>query len=136
MRLELKRDDEQPTRTLGTFYCNGEYWGETLEDKDRHLEDGGEKVSGQTAIPRGRYRVVLSMSRRFGREMPEVLEVPGFSGVRIHGGNTEANTEGCPLLGLVRYADHIGDCKDINEKLHYTLKAAEQRGEEVWLTVS
>lgn len=136
MKLELKRDDEQPTRTLGELYCEGKHLGSILEDADRHLEDGGEKVPKQTAIPRGRYRVVMSMSRRFGMEMPEVLDVPGFTGVRIHGGNTEADTEGCPLLGRVRREHSVSDCHEVNEKLRYTLKAAEQRGEEVWLTIS
>ena len=136
MILDLIRDDETPTKTFGKLFIDGRYFGETLEDTDRELEDGGEKVYGQTAIPRGRYSVVVSMSRRFQREMPEVLDVPGFSGVRIHGGNTEADTLGCPLLGQVRLDTGVANCAGINERLLMTLKAAAQRGEEVWLEVT
>lgn len=87
MLIEIIRDDEFPTRTFGKMFIDGRYFGETLEDTDREMEKGGVKVYGESAIPRGRYPVTVSMSRRFGREMPEVLDVPGFSGIRIHGGN-------------------------------------------------
>ena len=60
------------------------------------------KIPGQTAIPAGRYRVILSFSKRFGRMMPEILGVPDFASVRFHGGNTEADTAGCPLVGIKR----------------------------------
>lgn len=136
MILELLRDEEAPSKTFGKLFVDGKYFGETLEDKDRDLEAGGEKVYGETAIPRGRYRVRVSMSRRFKREMPEVLDVPGFEGVRIHGGNTEEDTLGCPLLGQVRTATGVANCKGINDRLLLTLKAAEQRGEEIWLEVA
>jgi len=136
MILELIRDEETPTRMFGKLFIDGRYFGETLEDTDRELEKGGVKVYGESAIPRGRYPVVVSVSRRFGREMPEVLEVPEFSGIRIHGGNTEHDTLGCPLLGQVRTATGVANCKGINDRLLMTLKAAIQRGEDVWLTVS
>ncbi len=136
MILELIRDDELPTRTFGKLFIDGKYFGETLEDTDRELEKGGLKVYGESAIPQGRYRVIVSMSRRFGREMPEVLDVPEFRGIRIHGGNGPEDTLGCPLLGQVRTANGVANCKGINDRLLMTLKAAEQRGEEVWLDVS
>ncbi len=121
---------------FGKLFIDGRYFGETLEDTDRELEKGGVKVYGESAIPRGRYPVVVSVSRRFGREMPEVLDVPEFSGIRIHGGNTEHDTLGCPLLGQVRTATGVANCKGINDRLLMTLKAAIQRGEDVWLLVS
>lgn len=55
------------------------------------------KIKGDTAIPVGTYKIVLSMSKRFGRVMPEILGVKGFEGVRIHGGNDVGDTHGCPL---------------------------------------
>jgi hypothetical protein len=134
--LELIRDEETPSRMFGKLFIDGRYFGETLEDTDRELEKGGVKVYGESAIPRGRYPVVVSVSRRFGREMPEVLDVPEFSGIRIHGGNTEHDTLGCPLLGQVRTATGVANCKGINDRLLMTLKAAIQRGEDVWLLVS
>lgn len=138
MILELIRDDEPSQKhNWGKFFVDRLFFGETLEDTDRYLEvKGGEKIDGDTAIPRGRYRVTLSMSRRFGRNMPEIHDVPGFSGVRIHGGNTEADTHGCPLLGQVRTATGVANCKGVNDRLYVTLQAAEQRGEEVWITIS
>lgn len=136
MLIEIIRDDEFPTKTFGKMFIDGRYFGETLEDTDREMEKGGVKVYGESAIPRGRYPVTVSLSRRFGREMPEVLDVPGFRGIRIHGGNTERDTLGCPLLGQVRTGMGVANCRGINERLLLTIKAALQRGEDVWLDVS
>ena len=60
----------------------------------------GQKIAGKTAIPSGMYRVKKTFSPRFKKILPEILEVEGFSGVRIHAGNTAKDTEGCLLLGL------------------------------------
>ena len=78
----------------------------TLEDIVRD-----EKVHGRTAIPAGTYPLRISRSFRFKRDLPEVMNVPNYSGVRIHGGNTHENTEGCPLVGTVRnHKDRISQC--------------------------
>lgn len=136
MLLELIRDGDT-THNWGKFFVDGKYLCETLEDNDQYLEiDGTQKVPGQSAIPRGRYRVTLTLSRRFGKIMPLLHDVPGFDGVRFHGGNTEANTEGCPLLGAVRTKDGIAQCAAVNQRLIMILQAAEQRGEDVWIDVT
>lgn len=134
MLLELIRDGN-PFLNWGEMYLDGVLLGQTLEDEDRHLENGGEKDYGDTAIPRGRYRVTLSFSNRFQKLMPEVHDVPGFVGIRIHGGNTTHNTMGCPLLGSVRTADGIAKCSYPNEKLIDALEYAAERNEPVWLEV-
>jgi hypothetical protein len=132
--VDLVRDGKAAPN-YGQLYVDGVLLGQTLEDTDRHLEDGGEKVYGETAIPRGRYKVVLSYSNRFKRIMPEVLGVRTHTGVRIHGGNDEVDTLGCPLLGRVRTPTGIRDCKIPNDRLIDLLAAAELRGEDVWLVV-
>jgi hypothetical protein len=133
--LELKRDGTD-SPNYGELLADGIVIGQTLEDTDRHLEEGGEKLYGETAIPRGRYRIVLSYSYRFKRIMPEVLGVSTHTGVRIHGGNDEVDTLGCPLLGRVRTATGIKDCHDANEYLVDLLTYAAERNEDVWLEVS
>jgi len=145
MNLKLKRDVRSKTFTLGTFYVNGTRLGFTCEDTDRTLEDDkdndgnsideGEKIKGQTAIPLGTYKVILSFSHRFQKVMPEVLGVPNFTGIRIHGGNTDADTLGCPLLGSMRTQTGVANCKVVNDRLISMLQDAEDRGETVWLTV-
>lgn len=87
--------------TIGHLYIdyeNGEthLFCDTLEDKVRIPFI---KVKGETAIPAGKYIMVLDFSVRFQREMPHILDVPGFEGIRIHKGNTIEDTEGCILLG-------------------------------------
>lgn len=135
MKLKVVRDDETETRTLGKMYADGQYIGETCEDDDRHLEDGGEKVYGTTAIPRGAYKVQLSFSHHFGKALPELLDVPQFSGVRIHGGNGPADTLGCILVGRARTADGIAGCAQTVQRIIDMIENAEEHGEVVTLEV-
>jgi hypothetical protein len=100
MELEINRKEFYPDRCIGGFYIDGSWCYYTLEDTDRKLEEGGVKIPGKTAIPRGRFKVTISWSNRFRRLMPHILDVPQFVGVRIHAGNVPENTEGCPLIGL------------------------------------
>ena len=115
MRLVLTRDLFQPAATLGTLRLYGalDLAGTpipdgaelfTCEDVDRGLDAAilatlARKVKGATAIPVGTYRVAVTMSERFKRRLPILLNVPGFAGIRIHPGNTSADTEGCLLVG-------------------------------------
>ena len=135
IEAELRRDGIA-RHNWGKLFISDTYLGETLEDPDRQLEAGGVKIPGATAIPRGRYRLRLTLSARFGKIMPQIMDVPGFVGVRIHGGNTEANTEGCPLLGQRRTDTGVADCAGVNQRLHDFLETAERRGDEVWLDVT
>jgi hypothetical protein len=88
--------------TIGTLWVNSEFFCYTLEDRVRVVRTGngyaGEKVPGKTAIPAGYYRVKTTFSSRFKKDMVEVIDVPLFTGIRIHGGNTEEDTEGCILV--------------------------------------
>lgn len=135
MKLELIRDTFTDYNTLGTLLADGAKIGETLEDTDRKLEDGGEKVYGKTAIPRGTYKISITFSNRFQKPMPLIHDVPGFDGVRIHGGNTDADTLGCPLLGSIRTDNGIAKCAGPNARLIALLEQAEDIGEECTIEV-
>jgi len=106
MELKVKRIAKRDTYTIGKLYVDGEYFCDTIEDRDRGLNDSMSveeikkiKVYGETAIPTGRYRVTLSYSVKFKKMLPEILNVKGFTGIRIHSGNTAKDSLGCILVG-------------------------------------
>lgn len=107
MHLDLIRDQFTGKSTGGVLYIDGDFFCYTLEDKDRQVETTGEKVYGKTAIPRGVYKVIVNLSPKFQRYYPRLLDVPGYQGVLIHEGNTDADTEGCILVGMSRGKDII-----------------------------
>lgn len=98
MKLLLKRVALQETYTIGKLYVGNAFsFCDTLEDKVR---PDGVKVHGETAIPAGKYKMVITWSNRFKRKLPLLLNVPGFEGIRIHPGNTAVDTHGCILVGV------------------------------------
>lgn len=94
MEILVKRFEFGTNYTIGKMFINGEFFCYTLEDKVREV-----KIQNETAIPSGTYKVIVDYSNRFQKDMPHVLNVQGFSGIRIHSGNTDKDTEGCILLG-------------------------------------
>ncbi len=102
MKLLLEREPSHLTCTLGSLYVNDEFECFTLEDVVREIPGVPVerwKIKGKTAIPAGTYKLDLTFSQRFQRMLPILIDVPGFEGVRIHTGNTDADTEGCILVG-------------------------------------
>src|SRR5262245_36703719 len=98
--------------TIGELTIGGHHVAWTCEDTVREVP--GEpvekwKVKGSTAIPVGRYRIERTFSQRFQHTTPQLLDVPGFDGIRIHPGNSAADTEGCVLPGLVRRDKGVGE---------------------------
>lgn len=105
LEMTLQREPSVDGNTFGELLIDGQHFCWTLEDEVREIPDTPVdqwKIPGETAIPRGRYHVVMDMSARFGKVMPHVLNVPGFDGIRIHAGNTNQDTSGCILLGKER----------------------------------
>lgn len=136
MKLTLSREVMTNEYTLGSLFLNGARFGYTCEDRDRKLEDvPGAKIKGQTAIPRGTYQLKATLSARFKKTLPILLNVPGFEGVRIHAGNSASDSEGCPLLGEIRTADGVRKCADVVSRLTEMLLDAESRGEECWIEI-
>ena len=119
MLIEVKRFEFKDTHTVGKMYVDGIYECYTLEDAVRN----GTKVLGKTAIPIGTYKVIIDASTRFKQDMPHILDVPDFTGVRIHSGNTSADTDGCILLGSTWAGkDFIGNSKIAYKKFFNKLK--------------
>jgi len=106
MRLTLIRIANRPTYCIGKLYIDGVYYCDVIEDTDRGLDDKmteeeilKKKVKGETAIPTGIYHVYLTYSPKYKKQMPLIDGVKGYSGIRIHSGNTSKDTEGCLIVG-------------------------------------
>lgn len=99
LNIEIKREIFTPIRTIGKMFVNGEYFCDTLEDTYRELLSAKDKVPDITAIPNGLYSLVLSFSNKFQKKLPEILNVPFFTGIRVHTGSSEKDTSGCILVG-------------------------------------
>ncbi len=116
--LILKRTVFTEDSTIGHLYLpGGVFECFTLEDTVRD-----HKVPGQTAIPSGRYEVLITWSNRFKKPMPLLVNVPFYKGIRIHSGNTKDNTEGCILVGRTQEKDFIGESRLAFESLFPKLK--------------
>lgn len=141
MKLKLERAYCGKTSTIGNLTVDGEDFCYILEDADRQLENNPDaKVYGATCIPRGTYKVVITWSNRFNRELPLLVDVPGFQGVRIHPGNTIEDTEGCLLPGTSYSTDPNGNHTVQNSrnaffKLYQRIEGAIDSGDDVELEV-
>jgi hypothetical protein len=109
MNLLLNRLQLDPAFTIGELLVDGTFFCWTLEDTVR---PAGIKVPGSTAIPGGKYDVIITFSNRFQCDMPLVAGVPNFEGIRIHPGNTAADTEGCILVGDDRHGSSVGNSRN------------------------
>lgn len=152
MEIKVKRKWKKEAYTIGKMYINGEYVCDTLEDKDRGLTSNmsvaqicGVKVHGETAIPTGRYLVDMkTVSPRFGGRaqyqfckgrLPRLCNTPGYQGVLIHIGNTAKDTDGCILVGENKEKGKVLNSTATFRKLYPILKAADERGEQIWITI-
>nr|WP_294897815.1 DUF5675 family protein [uncultured Pedobacter sp.] len=141
MELTLTRKSYSKRSTIGLLAINAMLFCATLEDvcrdknRDGDLADTDEtKVHGQTAIPAGRYQVVITYSNRFKKYMPLLLNVPGFAGIRIHSGNRPEDTEGCILVGKTAYEDWISESRITYDQLFQKLQEAD-KNEKIYITI-
>jgi hypothetical protein len=130
MELTLIREPTCEGFTRGELLLDGVPECFTLEDQVRDA-----KIPGQTAIPAGRYRVVLTHSPRFKKVLPELLNVPGFKGIRIHSGNDASHTEGCILVGQRQGKAAVFESKQAMLELMAALDSAVEGGEQIWITI-
>lgn len=124
MRIELVRIAFKSTYTIGKLYVDGKYFCDVLEDVDRGLDSSmneseilKKKVKGETAIPTGHYVINITYSPKYKRMMPLLLDVKGFSGIRIHSGNTSKDTEGCLLVGKNKKVGMVLESRDTYKRL-------------------
>ena len=128
MKRALIRKYKKDKYCIGKLYIDGEYFCDTLEDKDRGLTDNMTvseiskiKVKKETAIPTGTYKVTITYSNRFKKNMPLINDVKGFEGIRIHSGNTSNDTEGCILVGFNKVKGNVINSRDTYNKLFNVL---------------
>jgi hypothetical protein len=136
--LTVLRNPSENGATVSEMLLDGVPECFVLEDEIREVEGvpvSQWKVKGASAIPAGKYRVVLTMSNRFKKVLPELLEVPGFSGVRIHAGNDKDDTEGCLLVGQERGSETVTRSRDAMVELMAALTGVVEQGESVWIEI-
>ncbi len=139
MEISVKRCIFTSVSTISDVMVDGIKICHILEDTVRPK---GEKVWGKTAIPSGRYQVIIDRSKRFSKAagkdvyLPLLVDVPGYAGVRLHPGNDASASSGCLLPGLTVAKDFVGHSKAAFATLFALIQGALSRHEKVWLTIS
>ncbi|MCL2018002.1 MAG: DUF5675 family protein [Alphaproteobacteria bacterium] len=134
MKLKLERTEFGTDFTGGKLFVDGKPFCDTLEDVTRFAKGDtleqikAKKVAGRTAIPVGKYGVIVNMSPRFKIELPRLQNVPGFEGILIHSGNTHADTDGCILLGVRTKAGFIGTSRATMDKFMPIIRDGLKKG--------
>ena len=143
MRLYVYRHAKRDTYTIGKLYIDGEYFCDTLEDKDRGLNqrlpletNKKLKVYAQTAIPMGRYHVGIHRWTKYNIDVPILKDVPAFVGILIHNGTTEKNTEGCLLVGNNTVKGQLSRGKEYMVKLTEIVKKALKENKRVTIEIN
>jgi hypothetical protein len=142
MKLILQRRFTGKDYTIGSLYVNGEYFCDTLEDTDRGLNSSmssedirQKKVVHETAIPTGEYKVIVNLSPAKKRMLPRLLDVPGFSGILIHRGNTKNDSSGCILLGENKVKGKVINSTQYEKRLVEILTKVQEDGEEISIEI-
>ena len=129
MNLKLVRKYRKETYTIGKLYVDGVYFCDVIEDKDRGLDDTMfladimvKKKYGETAIPYGTYKVEINYSPKYKKLMPQIMNVKGFGGIRIHSGNTAKDTLGCLIVGKNTKKGMVTESRATYSKLFALMK--------------
>lgn len=131
MKLKLVRQPSTEEATIGSLFVGDVWECWTLEDIVRK-----EKIYGETAIPPGTYKVIITWSPRFKKQLPLLIDVPGFDGVRIHPGNDADDTEGCILVGQTADVNWVGSSRAAFLSLYDKIQKAIAAGETVTLEIT
>lgn len=134
MKLKLIRTSMQEGFTTGVLYAGNEMMAHTLEPQQRDLS-AEPKVWGRTAIPAGTYPIRQVSSQRFKRKMPYLIDVPHFTRVMFHYGNSVADTHGCILIGERKERDTLKNSRVTFNRLYALLAQAEEAGETTTVTI-
>lgn len=134
MKLHIQRSYKGQFYTIGDLFVNGTYLCNTLEDTVRLLTIE-KKIPGKTAIPAGKYNVIVNKSPKFKRDLPRLLDVPHFEGVLIHRGNLPEHTEGCILVGENKVKGKVINSTKYELILVELLKDAQNRGEQIEIEI-
>ncbi len=142
MELKLTRKTFTDESTIGDLYIDDVWNCYMLEDKDRNLSTDMStdditkiKVFGKTAIPRGRYQIIINFSNHFQKNLPLLLNVPCWEGVRIHSGNTAADTEGCLITGSAKSANQVQQSKVAFAHILPQLQLALANNDKIFITI-
>lgn len=137
MEISLHRRWFTDKSTIGELSVDGLFECYTCEDAVRDV-----KIKGITAIPYGRYKIIVTKSERFSKMaghdvyLPLLLNIPDYEGVRIHTGNKPEDTEGCLLPGTIKGTDSVGNSRTAFIKLNEKINNALKSGEDVWITIT
>lgn len=133
MKLKLKRKYQGKTYTIGDLLIDGHFFCNTIEDVIRNLPtqcpdslhgkscNCTEKKYGETAIPAGIYRVTMEYSPKFKRVLPYLHDVPHFSSILIHSGNSEKDSAGCIIVGMNTMKGKVLDSRKTSDALNQIL---------------
>lgn len=152
MEIKIKREQLEPTYTISKLFIDGQYFCDTVEDCDRGLTDNmsleeimHKKVYGETAIPKGTYKITLDIvSPKFKEKswakfcdgkLPRLLNVKGFEGVLIHVGNTPKDSLGCILVGKNTIKGQVTNSTETFKNLYNKLLEGKDRGESLTIKI-
>ena len=142
MLIDIFRKYKKADYTIGIVTVDGERFSNSLEDTDRGLnntmtpnEIKCKKIYGQTAIPTGQYEIIFTYSVKFKKEMPLLLNVPGFEGVRVHNGNLPSETYGCILIGDNTAKGCVTNSRVKTQLLYDKMRFAISKGEKIYINI-